>query len=46
MQISEESFEVALVLGCCIMLSTLEFGITDVGLAMFAPVFWLETDEY
>ena len=44
-KVPQESFEIALMLGCCLVIGFFEFGIADEGFAMFAPVFRLCKDS-
>jgi hypothetical protein len=40
-EVSQEALEVALMLGCCLMVGLLELGVADEGFAVLAPVFGL-----
>ena len=43
MEIPQESFEIALVLGCCFVVGFFKLGVADKGFAVFAPVFRLNS---
>lgn len=40
-EVSQEALEVALMLGGSIVVGFFEFGVADVGFAVFAPDLWL-----
>lgn len=40
-KIAKETFDVALVLGACLVIGLLKLGVTNKGLAVFAPVLGL-----
>ena len=37
-KVPQESFEIALVFGCCFVIGLFELGVTDKGFAVLAPV--------
>ena len=41
-EIAQESFEIALVLGRCVVVGFFKLGVADKGFAVFAPVFRLD----
>ena len=45
MKISYESLDIALMLWSCFVIGSLEFGVADEGLAMFAPILRLQIDS-
>ena len=44
-KIAQESFEIALVLWCCLVIGLFKFGVADEGFAVFAPVLRLYKDS-